>query len=75
MKKGKVKACRHVDGPRLTPIRLSRTAWYYEETHGLTVVAEKRDESGELMAVTQTKLPWRKLESSMSRRPGKGGKR
>lgn len=70
-----MKACRSVENRhRLKRIRLSRTAWYYEEKHGLTVVAERRTSDGSLLCVIQTKLPWAKLITSVDRHQGKEDK-
>ena len=51
----------------LTPINISKTAWYYEEKYGIAVIVETRD-NGKHVRTTQTLIPWRKLEASLSRK-------
>lgn len=51
----------------LSPIRISKTAWYYEEKVGIIAVVEERDNAGNLRAVTQTRISWPKLERSLRR--------
>src|SRR4026208_1014599 len=60
------KACR-ANPEHLAPVRISKTAWYYEERTGIVVVAEKRNENGSLYAVIHTKIPWWKLKLTMKR--------
>lgn len=64
------KQCRPQSKLRLDPIRLSQTAWYYEEPQGICVVAEEREE-GRLIGVTKTIIPWHKLKSSLARHEDK----
>ena len=54
---------------RNEPQHVSETAWYYEERHGLTVVAEMHNAIGGYIGTVQVKLPIRKLRDSLSRYP------
>ena len=51
----------------LSPVRLSRIAWYYEDKAGLTVISEARNDAGKYLATTVTLIPWRKIEASLQR--------
>lgn len=62
------KKCRAESKLRLSPIRLSRTAWYYEELKGICVVVQLIDGSGDLLGTTSQIVPWSKIEDSLKRR-------
>jgi hypothetical protein len=61
------KACRAKPPERLQPVRISSTAWYYEDSDGISIYAEERYPDGRLITVITTKIPWWKLERSMAR--------
>ena len=65
--KTELKSCRSTKNNSLAPIRLSRTAWYYEKPKGLVVVAEARNPAGHHVATTIVTIPWHKLETSIAR--------
>lgn len=49
----------------LDPVRISKSAWYYETKHGLNLVMEVRDSASQLVKTTMTIIPWRKIEVSL----------
>ena len=53
---------------QLGPIKLSRTAWYYEEPRGITVVQEARTSDDEHIQTVTSTITWRKLAASLRRK-------
>ena len=51
------------------PQQIDKSSWYYENYSNIEIIHEVRTLSGALIQTDNIKIPWRKLLSSLKRRP------
>ena len=52
----------------LEPQHINPRLWYYEETAGMKLVIEVRDNSGRDIRTDQVLIPWSKIRESLKRK-------